>query len=325
MAFFNLSCVCHETRENMGGDGGSIPKRVDIVKDYQKKRIYEDPSSTEINRWTNCTISETPLDFPVVVDFLGNLYSKAAVVDYLIKKKTMETKQNTHLLYLHLNSLKDVWQVKATEEDGRKNASKLANTEKSDTLGRRTHRFVCPITGLPANGKYRFIVMRHCGCMLSQRAFDEVPSSTCLICQAPLDSLSFEASISPERYQHCIPVNPAIEEQEILRDLFALVRQHRKEKKGNAAKKRKEKEETCASADKQKAKTDEGNRIKKKRKVQKLPPQKPGAPEPSKEWRKKDFRFQDPVFASMFMSDEEAAKRKADPISTKPVSCMSIL
>eukprot|EP00457_Paulinella_chromatophora_P011609 gb/GEZN01011760.1/.p1 GENE.gb/GEZN01011760.1/~~gb/GEZN01011760.1/.p1 ORF type:complete len:318 (-),score=59.21 gb/GEZN01011760.1/:75-1028(-) len=312
----------------MGGDGGSIPKRADMVKECVKTHIYEDPAATKINRWTNCTISETPLEFPIAVDYLGNLYSKTAVVDYLLQKKTMETKKNTHLLYSHLKSLKDIWEVKATEEDGQGKSKGSRNVDKSDTLGRRMHRFICPITQLPANSRFRFVVMRGCGCLLSQRAVDEVPSTTCINCQAPLIADSLESSDTPDKYKFAIPVNPEIEEQEKLRALFMRLKMLRKEASKSNGKKRKNTpvlagpmtEEDAVGAGKQGSVKEErvGSEVKtsKKRKVKKL--QQPNKKLPSDAWKKDDPRFKDEIFASMFMSDEEASKIKADAITTKP-------
>src|ERR1700678_4071398 len=47
-------------------------------------------------------------------------------------------------------------------------------------------RWCCPITMLEANGKNRFFAMRPCGCVLSERALKEVPSTTCLHCGKPI-------------------------------------------------------------------------------------------------------------------------------------------
>ena len=54
--------------------------------------------------------------------------------------------------------------------------------------------FICPVTGLEMNGRYRFSMLLQCGCVISERALHEVPPSSeggagaggaCLSCGTP--------------------------------------------------------------------------------------------------------------------------------------------
>ena len=60
------------------------------------------------------------------------------------------------------------------------------DTKGSDGSDTFKARWVCPVTMLEANGKSRFLAMRPCGCVLSERALKEVPSVTCLKCSKPI-------------------------------------------------------------------------------------------------------------------------------------------
>jgi len=150
-----------------------------------------------VDKWTTCSLSHELLRKPIVVDELGNFYNKSAVIEYLLQKKTLASSTNTqpqYLLFDHLTSLKDVWECKFYENLGKDAKSSqslsskkkidngIATGEETDFAGRRLSRFVCPVTALPANGQYKFVAMRTCGCVLSEKALKEVPSENCLGC-----------------------------------------------------------------------------------------------------------------------------------------------
>jgi len=41
--------------------------------------------------------------------------------------------------------------------------------------------FMCPVTSLPMNGRYKFSFIKTCGCVFAEKTFKEVSSSTCLL------------------------------------------------------------------------------------------------------------------------------------------------
>lgn len=71
----------------MGGDGGSIPTRADLVK-LKNKEKKADPHEQQKNRLSYCTMSNQPLSEPIVADELGNLYNKEHVLKYLVDRKS---------------------------------------------------------------------------------------------------------------------------------------------------------------------------------------------------------------------------------------------
>ncbi|KAH8585175.1 uncharacterized protein ELE39_002108 [Cryptosporidium sp. chipmunk genotype I] len=108
----------------MGGDGGSIPKRADIVKTkgYGFKRnlggmgympnaqvkLTNEENSTKLKmheRWTKCYLTNEPLNPPVVICNKGFLYNKEAVINKLLSKSKTAP---------HIKKLSDIFQVKVS-------------------------------------------------------------------------------------------------------------------------------------------------------------------------------------------------------------------
>ncbi|KAJ1613224.1 hypothetical protein OIY81_1055 [Cryptosporidium canis] len=106
----------------MGGDGGSIPKRGDVVKTkgYGFKRnlggmgympnaqvkLTNEETSTKLKlheRWTKCYLSNEPLNPPVVTCAHGLLYNKEAVINKLLNKSKVAP---------HIKNLSSVYEIK---------------------------------------------------------------------------------------------------------------------------------------------------------------------------------------------------------------------
>lgn len=88
----------------MGGDGGSIPTRADLVK-LKDKEKKADPHEQQKIRWSYCTMSNQPLAEPVVADELGNLYNKEHVLKYLVDRKNNPEK-HYDAAFQHIHSSK---------------------------------------------------------------------------------------------------------------------------------------------------------------------------------------------------------------------------
>jgi len=85
--------------------------------------------------------------------------------------------------FKHIRSLKDIIPCSVSFPTPVGSAKELFDAPDSSSSEHKN--FVCPITGVPGNGKYRFLLMRSCGCVVSERAVKEVPSSSCLACHKP--------------------------------------------------------------------------------------------------------------------------------------------
>ncbi|XP_052190845.1 uncharacterized protein LOC127800333 [Diospyros lotus] len=151
-----------------GGDGGATgaESRDCYLNMYAiKKPDKVDPNEQRLSKWLNCALSNEPLKHPVVVDMLGNLFNKEALVKALLSKKLPKA-------FGHIKGLKDMIGV---------HLSMIPGLELDENVNGQT-QFQCPITGLEFNGKYRFFVLRSCGHVLSAKALKEVKSSACLVC-----------------------------------------------------------------------------------------------------------------------------------------------
>ncbi|KAI3444000.1 hypothetical protein Pfo_000665 [Paulownia fortunei] len=147
-----------------GGDGGATgaESRDCYLNMYAvKKPDKVDPNEMRLSKWLNCSLSNEPLRHPVVIDKLGNLFNKEALVEALLKK-------NLPKEFGYIKGLKDMITVE------------LAEIPRTKEVG--AVKFQCPITGLEFNGKYKFFAIRSCGHVLSAKGFKEVKSSACLIC-----------------------------------------------------------------------------------------------------------------------------------------------
>jgi hypothetical protein len=158
----------------MGCDGGSIPKRQELVKEKQKQQ-QPDKQIQRITQWTRCTLSKTELREPVVADRLGKLYNRESVLEYLLDATKYG---DADILCPHLRNLKDVVTLRLTP-----NPTQQHTTLQSKVKEERVDaKYMCPISGKEMNGKIKFLVVWTCGCVLAQEALDQVPSSKCLVC-----------------------------------------------------------------------------------------------------------------------------------------------
>lgn len=149
-----------------GGDGGATgaESRDCYLNMYAEKKPDKcDPNEQRLSKWLNCALSNEPLKHPIVVDYLGNLFNKQALVEALLTKKLPKA-------FSHIKGLKDMIAVE------------LASIPGSDSPSGGDVKFQCPITGLEFNGKYKFYALKTCGHVLSSKALKEVKSSTCHVC-----------------------------------------------------------------------------------------------------------------------------------------------
>lgn len=98
----------------MGGDGGSIPSRYDLVELQKTKKPDEyDHSEQQFVKWcvfmmysadmcyrNTCALTKEPLHAPIVACDLGYLFNKASVLQKLLDKTMHKTK------FHHIRSLK---------------------------------------------------------------------------------------------------------------------------------------------------------------------------------------------------------------------------
>lgn len=159
----------------MGCDGGTIPRRDELVR-VKKKPEQKDKEAELAFKWRHCTIKQLPLQPPVVGCVLGRLYSKESVLEGLLDRSTLPESAQ------HIKTLKDVKNLNLTPNpafDGNKAKKGDCYTDEGKSP------YICPLIGLEMNGKYKFCFLWSCGCVMSERALKEVKSKICHQCQQP--------------------------------------------------------------------------------------------------------------------------------------------
>lgn len=159
----------------MGCDGGTIPRRDELVR-VKKKPEQKDKEAELAFKWRHCTIKQLPLQPPVVGCALGRLYSKESVLEGLLDRNTLPESAQ------HIKTLKDIKNLNLTSNP----AFEGNKAKKGDCyIDERKSPYICPLIGLEMNGKYKFCFLWSCGCVMSERALKEVRSKICHQCQQP--------------------------------------------------------------------------------------------------------------------------------------------
>ncbi|KAL5110664.1 Replication termination factor 2 [Taenia crassiceps] len=160
----------------MGGDGGSIPRRVELVRSKKKKENVG-KVAVDAAKWKHCALSQQPLHQPIVACQLGRLYNKEAIIE-----KLLDESKYTSSVANHIKKLRDVCDLKLTPTPKELQSHELS----SGIIENSAECFCCPILGQEMNGSYPFVFSWECGCVVSKRAYDAVKDSSCLNCGAPL-------------------------------------------------------------------------------------------------------------------------------------------
>lgn len=155
----------------MGCDGGTIPKRDELVR--TKKKPEQIARDVEIDaKWKHCALSQEPLRPPIMACELGRLYNKESILEYLLDKSIYDSAA-------HIRTLKDAHTLNLTENP----AFKEDGPDKGDAyIDRQMAKYICPVVGLEMNGRYRFVYLLKCGCVFSERALKELQNEGCSKC-----------------------------------------------------------------------------------------------------------------------------------------------
>lgn len=179
----------------MGCDGGTIPRRDELVRTAKKPEqvqpiisatsleikhnyifrnpvhfaLQKDKEAEMAFRWRHCALTQNKLKEPIVMCGLGRLYSKESVIENLLDKEKMPESAK------HIKSLKDIKDLKlASNPAYNKDADKFEGA-----IDVRNAPYICKLIGLEMTGKFRFIALWSCGCVFSERAFKELKSCIC--------------------------------------------------------------------------------------------------------------------------------------------------
>lgn len=163
----------------MGCDGGTIPKRHELVKG-PKKVEKVDKNAELAAKWKYCALSQEKLRRPIVACELGRLYNKDAVIEYLLDKSA--ERPNIEVA-AHIRGIKDVKELNLTDNPAWEGERR--NTKGDCYEDMHCAMFICPVVGLEMNGKHKFCFLQTCGCVFSDRAIREVKTEICHKCGDP--------------------------------------------------------------------------------------------------------------------------------------------
>ncbi|CAD5211103.1 unnamed protein product [Bursaphelenchus xylophilus] len=162
----------------MGADGGTIPKRCELVKKKKKaEKVERDVANAA--KWKSCQLSNEPLKKPVVACRYGRLFNKEAILEAMLEKKLGQNEVTKHI-----KNRNDFKELKLTDNKDFKDGPDrgMVYKDHNDT------QWICPVTALPMNGINVFKVNWICGCVVSEKAMIESKSETCLGCDGPVDN-----------------------------------------------------------------------------------------------------------------------------------------
>ena len=140
-------------------------------------------------------MSQAPLKAPIVGCEMGRIYNKEELLTRLLDRAAEPS-------IAHIKSLKDFKELNLTPNPG----FKQKGADLGDAyIDNQTSEYICPVTSIEMNGKYRFSFIWSCGCVLSERALKEVKSEVCHKCGKPFND------------DDVIPLNPPEEDQDDIR------------------------------------------------------------------------------------------------------------
>ncbi|XP_030389572.1 replication termination factor 2 [Gopherus evgoodei] len=163
----------------MGCDGGTIPKRHELVKGPRKVEKI-DKNAELVAQWYYCALSQEELRRPIVACELGRLYNKDAVIEFLLDKSSDKSLVQAAS---YIRSIKNVTELNLADNPAWKGDKGNTKGDKYDDI--QCARFICPVVGLEMNGRHRFVFLRNCGCVFSERALKEIKTEVCHRCGVP--------------------------------------------------------------------------------------------------------------------------------------------
>ncbi|XP_016130935.1 protein RTF2 homolog [Sinocyclocheilus grahami] len=163
----------------MGCDGGTIPKRHELVKG-PKKVEKVDKNAELAAKWRYCALSQEKLKRPIVACELGRLYNKDAIIEYLLDKSA--ERPNSEVV-AHIRNIKDVKELNLTDNPAWEGERHNIKGDCYEDM--HCSMFICPVVGLEMNGKHKFLFLQTCGCVFSERALREVKTEICHKCGDP--------------------------------------------------------------------------------------------------------------------------------------------
>ncbi|KAG6169324.1 hypothetical protein E4U10_005673 [Claviceps purpurea] len=149
----------------MGNDGGSIPKRSELVKNAARTATVSELKATAFeslfHAWTHCALSGSSLDMETAVsDWRGRLFNYEAILNGLMPSdEAAET--DTKPSSFCIKSLKDIVRVKFSKSGG---------------------KWACPISMKEMGPSTKAVYLVPCGHAFAEIAVTEIHENSCPEC-----------------------------------------------------------------------------------------------------------------------------------------------
>ncbi|KAL7414535.1 Rtf2 RING-finger-domain-containing protein, partial [Mrakia frigida] len=152
-------------------DGGSIPDRKDLVKN-KPRTVPTDSHNLKVAQYTLCALSKRPLVAPIVLDQIGKLYNKVAILEFLLDRSSYGDGEQ---ICGYIRSMKDTTTLTLTPNPNlaSSDASSSTNNTNTDTSSLPS-LFICPLSLKEMNGSLPFVALRPCGCVFALAALKAI-------------------------------------------------------------------------------------------------------------------------------------------------------
>ena len=217
----------------MGGDGGSIPRREELVV-LKKKPERKDSDGHRLYKWQHCALTQEPLTNNIVSCQMGRLYNKESVIELLLSKD----RSSAPPWSTHLEKLKDIIELTLTPNPAYDGTRISVGNGYNDRL---VSPWICPVTGLEMNGRFKFVFSWPLGKVVSERAIK-------ILQQDPAEAPQYKE-------EDLVVLNPDEEEIDLMNS--KMVARKAKAKADKKAKKKKGSEDVASEPSEKKQKVDD--------------------------------------------------------------------
>lgn len=158
----------HNESSAMGNDGGSIPKRRELVKNAARLPTVSELKATILeslgHAWSHCALSDAPLDMDAAVsDATGRLYNYEAVLKHLMPSDEAADPTTASVT---IRSLRDIVKLKFLNRGG---------------------NWICPVSLKEVGPSTRSVYLVPCGHVFAEVAITEIKEDLCPECSEPFE------------------------------------------------------------------------------------------------------------------------------------------
>ncbi|ATY64597.1 DUF602 domain-containing [Cordyceps militaris] len=152
----------------MGNDGGSIPKRRELVKNAARTPTVSELKATILeslsHAWSHCALSDAPLDMDTAVsDASGRLYNYEAILKHLMPDQDVADPVAAPTT---IRSLRDIVRLKFLN---------------------RGDKWICPVSSKELGPATRSVYIVPCGHAFAEVAITEIKEDLCPECSEPFE------------------------------------------------------------------------------------------------------------------------------------------